>query len=285
MSNHTGTLYIVATPLGNLEDLSPRARRVLGEVSTIAAEDTRHSRGLLTRFGITTSLVSCHDHNERACVKKIVDSLLAGGDVALISDAGTPLISDPGYRLVRAAHDNGIRIVPIPGPSALICALSAAGLPTDRFVFEGYAPEKAQARRKFLKSLKTETRTLVLYEAPHRIMDLLEDAIQVFGPDRRATVARELTKKFETIKPGTLGEIREWMTGDPDQRKGEFVVLFEGAPAVEKLTPLDIDTLLETLLEELPLKKAAAVAAKLTGLGKNALYEQGLKMQGRKLQP
>ena len=282
MSIPAGTLYVVATPLGNLEDLSPRARRVLGEVKLVAAEDTRHSRNLLSYFGISTPLISCHEHNERASVDKIIAGLMGGEDIALISDAGTPLISDPGYRVVRAAHERGIKVVPVPGPSALVCALSAAGLPTDRFVFEGYPPEKPAGRRTYLKTLRPESRTLVFYEAPHRIVGFLEDAVSALGAEREAAVARELTKKFETIKSDTLGGLLDWIRADPDQQKGEFVVIIAGATGTREESPLDVEALLETLLEELPLKKAAAVAAKISGKGRNELYELGLRMQGKK---
>ncbi len=275
----TGILYIVATPIGNLEDLSPRAIRILGDVDIIAAEDTRHSKNLLGHFGIDTKLLSYHDFNEHERSRSLVEYLQAGKNVALISDAGTPLISDPGYRLVRAAHQHGIRVVPIPGPSAAISALSAAGLPSDRFAFEGYPPEKHAARVMYLRNLTGESRTMVFYEAPHRIQDLFEDMQEVFGAQRQAAIAREMTKKFETVQTGTVGELLNWVAGDKNHRKGEFVVIIQGAEKDTGRIDRDLESMLMLLLAELPLKKAAAIVSQVSGVSKNVLYKTGLKLQ------
>lgn len=228
-----GKLYVVATPIGNLDDISPRALRTLREVALIAAEDTRHSIRLLQHFGITTALAACHDHNEREQGGRFVARLLAGDDVALISDAGTPLISDPGYHLVRQVRAAGIEVVPVPGPSALIAALSAAGLPSDRFIFEGFLPAKAAARRGRLDLLKEEPRTLIFYEAPHRVLESVQDMASLFGKDRHAVLARELTKTFETLKGAPLGELAEWIAADSNQQRGECVLLVTGWQAPE----------------------------------------------------
>jgi 16S rRNA (cytidine1402-2'-O)-methyltransferase len=278
-----GTLYIVATPIGNLLDISARALDVLKSVTLIAAEDTRHSKKLLVHYGIATRQLAFHEHNEKVLANKLLQSLAAGSDVALVSDAGTPLISDPGFYLVRAAHAADIRVVPVPGPSALITALSAAGLPTDRFVFEGYLPSRQAARRLRLQALAAETATLVCYESSHRIGACLADMAELLGADREATVARELTKTFETIRHGTLAGLLDWLLADSNQQKGEFVVLVHGAPGRDA-AQLDAATerTLSLLLTELPLKRAAALAAKITGCSKNALYEYGLKLKGEK---
>jgi 16S rRNA (cytidine1402-2'-O)-methyltransferase len=280
--NHAGILYVVATPIGNLLDISARALEVLKAVSLIAAEDTRHSRKLLTHYGIGTALQSVHEHNEREVTAGLLQKLSAGGNIALVSDAGTPLISDPGFYLVRAARQAGIRIVPVPGPSALVAALSVAGLPTDRFVFEGFLPAKQAARRQRLQGCATATATLVFYESSHRIADCLADMAACLGNDRAATIARELTKTFETVLTGTLGELLEQLQADRHQQKGEFVVMVQGAPPRD---PAAIDAasvqVLAVLLSELSLKQAAALAAKITGLSKNVLYEQGLKLKGK----
>ena len=282
MAQSPGTLYIVATPIGNLDDISLRALQVLAKVDRIAAEDTRHSQRLLGHHGIRTPLMSLHEHNERQKVQGLLAELEQGLSLALISDAGTPLISDPGFPLVRAAREQGIRVVPVPGCNAAICALSAAGLPTDRFVFEGFLPAREGQREKRLRELAQETRTLVCYESSHRIFDSLASMAAVFGDHRRAVVARELTKTFETIRDGTLAELLEWMRADAQQQKGEFVVLVEGAPA-RASDALDAETerVLATLLEELSVKQAAALAAKLTGVAKKPLYARALELQGK----
>ena len=222
------TLHVVATPIGNLGDLSPRALDTLRTVAAICAEDTRHTRKLLTHYGLDKPLVALHEHNEEELAERLVARLLAGESLALVSDAGTPLVSDPGFRLVRAARAAGIRVSPLPGPCAFIAALSVAGLPSDRFVFEGFLPAKAGARRERLARLAAETRTLAFYESSHRIEETLADMADAFGRDRRAVVARELTKLFETVLDGPLGVLRERVAADPDQRRGEFVVLVQG---------------------------------------------------------
>ncbi|MGK8707813.1 16S rRNA (cytidine(1402)-2'-O)-methyltransferase [Metapseudomonas otitidis] len=276
-----GKLYVVATPIGNLDDISPRALRTLREVALIAAEDTRHSIRLLQHFGVTTALAACHDHNEREQGGRFVARLLAGDDVALISDAGTPLISDPGYHLVRQARAAGIEVVPVPGPSALIAALSAAGLPSDRFIFEGFLPAKAAARRGRLDLLKEEPRTLIFYEAPHRVLESVQDMASRFGKDRHAVLARELTKTFETLKGAPLGELAEWIAADSNQQRGECVLLVTGwqAPEGEDAISGEALRVLDLLLGELPVKRAAALAAEITGVRKNLLYQAALERQ------
>lgn len=277
MSN-TATLYIVATPIGNLADLSPRAVDTLQGVNVVAAEDTRHSRVLFRHFAIHTPCIALHEHNEPQAVATLLERLAAGESVALISDAGTPLISDPGFRLVRAAQQAGVRIVPIPGPSAVITALSVAGLPSDRFAFEGFLPAKAGARRQALERLRDEERTLIFYESPHRISATLADMIAVFGGQRRAVLARELTKRFETVLRDDLAGLAARLAQDADQLRGEMVVLVHGAEAVAA----DQDSLravLQPLVEELPLKQAVALAVRITGLGKNAVYDLALQLR------
>ncbi|AOE83665.1 16S rRNA (cytidine(1402)-2'-O)-methyltransferase [Pseudomonas sp. TCU-HL1] len=277
-----GTLYVVATPIGNLDDISVRALRVLKHVALIAAEDTRHSVRLLQHFGIETPLAACHEHNERDQGGRFLSRLQAGDDVALISDAGTPLISDPGYHLVRQARAAGIAVVPVPGACALIAALSAAGLPSDRFIFEGFLPAKATARRGRLDDIKEEPRTLIFYEAPHRLLESLEDMRGVFGGDRAAVLARELTKTFETLKGAPLDELCGWVAADANQQRGECVVLVGGWQAPEGEGALSADALrvLDLLLGEMPLKRAAALAAEITGVRKNLLYQAALERQG-----
>ena len=280
MAQSAGTLYIVATPIGNLDDISQRALRVLATVDRIAAEDTRHSQRLLTQHGIRTPVASLHEHNERQKVEGLLAELEQGRSLALISDAGTPLISDPGFPLVRAARARGIRVVPVPGCNAAICALSAAGLPTDRFVFEGFLPAREGQRENRLRELADETRTLVFHESSHRILDSLASMAAVFGDARRAVVARELTKTYETIRDGTLAELLDWMRADAQQQKGEFVVLVEGAPARDvALLDAGAERVLVTLLEELSVKQSAALAAKLTGVARKRLYERALELQ------
>lgn len=267
-----GTLYIVATPIGNLADFSPRGIAVLQGVALIAAEDTRHSRPLLRHFGVHTPVLALHEHNEREVTAKLLTRLQAGDPVALISDAGTPLVSDPGFHLVGDARSAGIRVVPIPGPSAAVCALSAAGLPSDRFVFEGFLPAKQAARCQRLEALVGETRTLIIYESSHRIVAALGDMTTILGEDRAAVVARELTKRFETIRDGTLGTLAQWVADDPDQQRGEFVVLIRGAEAADHETGLEEERVLKILLEELSAKQAALIAARITGGRRNRLY-------------
>ncbi len=273
-----GTLYVVATPIGNLADMTPRAVEVLKLAGRIAAEDTRHSAGLLRHFAISTPLFALHEHNERTVSAEVIRRLRQGEDIALISDAGTPLVSDPGFPLVRLAHEAGLRVVPVPGASALIAALSAAGLPTDRFVFEGFLPPKAGARRNLLAALRDERRTLIFYEAPHRVLECLEDLTTVFGPERLAVLARELTKTFETIRRAPLGALLEFVRADSDQQRGEVVLLVEGAPA-PAADGLDDEArrIAGILAAELPVKQAAALAAQISGAKKNQIYEYLVK--------
>ena len=278
MAVTAGTLYVVATPIGNLQDLTPRALEVLKSVNLIAAEDTRHSARLLQHFGIATPATACHDHNERGKSQRLVERLLQGEDLALISDAGTPLISDPGYHLVRQAREAGVRVSPVPGACALIAALSAAGLPSDRFSFEGFLPAKAHGRRQRIEALASEPRTWMLYEAPHRLLECLEDLRELLGGERQVVRARELTKTFETIKGAPLAELVEWVRADADQQRGECVLVIEGAPQRDEEDALDpaAERVLDILLEELPVKQAAALAARITGLKKNRLYQVAL---------
>ncbi|HET8897904.1 MAG TPA: 16S rRNA (cytidine(1402)-2'-O)-methyltransferase [Rhodanobacteraceae bacterium] len=267
----SGILWVVATPIGHLDDLSPRAKRVLGEVDVIAAEDTRHSRTLLTHHGIATPLLALHEHNERDAVAGLVTRLGDGARIALISDAGTPLVSDPGYRLVRAAREAGVRVAPVPGACAAIAALSVAGLPSDRFVFEGFLPPKSAARRSRLEHLAAESRTLIFYESSHRIVDCADDLVAVFGAEREAVLARELTKLHETVHAAPLAEMVAWLKADANQQRGEFVLLVDGADdAAAKLA--EGRRLLHLLREELPPARAAKLAAKLSGAPRKALY-------------
>ncbi|VXB40005.1 putative methyltransferase [Pseudomonas sp. 8AS] len=277
----TGTLYVVATPIGNLDDITARALRILREVALIAAEDTRHSIRLLQHFGIATPLAACHEHNERDEGGRFLSRLLAGEDVALISDAGTPLISDPGYHLVRQVRAAGIRVVPVPGACALIAALSAAGLPSDRFSFEGFLPAKTVGRQARLQQVAQDPRTLIFYEAPHRILECLADMREVFGADRPAVLGRELTKTFETLKGLPLGELHDWVAADSNQQRGECVVLVAGwqAPEGDEAISGEALRVLDLLLGEMPLKRAAALAAEITGVRKNLLYQAALERQ------
>ncbi len=277
MSNQPGTLYIVATPIGNREDITARAIRVLSEVDTVAAEDTRHSGKLLQYLGIKKPMLSVHDQNESARITRIIDQLHAGKSIALVSDAGTPLVSDPGFQVVRAVREAGYPVVPVPGPCAAIAALSVAGLPTDTFVFAGFAPAKSGGRRQFFEALASEPRTLIFYESPHRIVDSLEDMAAVFGNERQATLARELTKHFETIHADTLGELADWVKQDSDQQRGEFVVLVHGQTE-QKEVNADVERTLKILLKELPLKQAVALTVKLTGGKKNEVYDLALEL-------
>jgi len=277
MSAH---LYIVATPIGHLEDISARALDTLRKVDLIAAEDTRHAARLLSAYQIDTPVTACHDHNESFKLTQLLQKLQHGKSIALISDAGTPLISDPGYRLVRAAHEAGIRVIPIPGACAAIAALSASGLASDRFSFEGFLAAKSHARRQTLESLRSEARTLIFYEAPHRIIDSLQDMLEIFGATREVTFAREISKTFETIKKSTLGQLLDFVKNDPNQQKGEMVLVVAAANASEQLPEQDkTDALLQRLLQDLPLKTAAQLAADLTGLKKNELYQRALALK------
>ncbi|QJD59136.1 16S rRNA (cytidine(1402)-2'-O)-methyltransferase [Pseudomonas sp. gcc21] len=283
MSASAGTLYIVATPIGNLQDLTPRALEVLRTVQLIAAEDTRHSARLLQHFGVTTPTTACHDHNERDKSQRLIERMCAGEDMALISDAGTPLISDPGYHLVRQAREAGIRVCPVPGACALIAALSAAGLPSDRFAFEGFLPAKSHGRRARIQALAAEPRTWMVYEAPHRLLECLEDMLALLGPERHVVLARELTKTFETIKGAPLAELVGWVRSDSDQQRGECVLVVEGMPALPEGDGLDpeAERVLDILLTELPVKQASSLAAQLTGVKKNRLYQIALEKTGK----
>lgn len=280
MSN-AGKLYVVATPIGNLEDMTPRAIRILSEVDLIAAEDTRHSGKLLKHFGIEAKTEALHEHNERSQVPRLIEILQAGKSIAFITDAGTPLVSDPGFHLVRSARQAGLTVIPVPGACAAIAALSAAGLPSDRFVFEGFPPAKSAARRAVFEKLREEARTLIFYESPHRILESLQEMTEIFGPEREAVLARELTKQFETVRNGTLTELSEWVNRDPHQQLGEFVVLIHGVPRAEReAVDEEAERVLRILLEELPVSQAASLAAKITGLKKNRLYEYALNLKG-----
>jgi 16S rRNA (cytidine1402-2'-O)-methyltransferase len=273
MSNDGGTLYLVATPIGNLGDMSARAIDTLKSVSLIAAEDTRHSAPLLRHFAITTPTTSLHEHNEAERIPQLLGRIVGGEDVAVISDAGTPLVSDPGYRLVRAAHDAGVSVVPIPGPCAAIAALSVSGLPTDEFVFAGFPPARREARRRFFRERGTEVRTQIFYESPHRIVESLQDMAEGFGGSRTGAVARELTKRYETVLEGDLAVLADRVASDPDQQKGEFVVLVHGKPDQKGELPSDAITVVQILADELPPRQAAALASRITGHGKNDLYK------------
>ena len=268
-----GMLFVVATPIGNLDDLSARARATLAQVDLIAAEDTRHSAALLRHCGIATRCIALHEHNEREASDDLVRQMLAGKRIALISDAGTPLISDPGFRLVRAARAAGIAVTPLPGACAAIAALSVAGLPSDRFVFEGFLPSKSAARRAHLQSLRGEMRTLIFYESSHRIAEALDDFVAVFGAEREAVLARELTKLFETVLDGTLGELAARVVGDPDQQRGEFVLLVAGAQTdADNARLVEGRRVFELLRHELPPGRAAKLAAEISGAPRNMLY-------------
>ncbi len=268
-----GTLYVVATPIGNLSDITLRALEVLAAVDIIAAEDTRRSRGLLDRHGIDTPLISLHEHNEDERSAELVARLADGASVALVSDAGTPLISDPGYRLVSAAHDAGLRVVPIPGASAVPAALSVAGIATDRFVFEGFLPARANRRRERLELLAREPRTLVIFEAPHRLRATLVDMRERLGASRMVTVARELTKHFETFYRGSLDQVIEAVEADRAATKGELVIVVAGAGESPVLAG-DSEKVLEILGNELPPRQAARLAARLTGADARELYRR-----------
>jgi 16S rRNA (cytidine1402-2'-O)-methyltransferase len=276
----SGTLFIVATPIGNLEDLSPRARQTLADVDLIAAEDTRHTGRLLLHFGVKTRLLALHDHNEADRTAAVVAELQSGNSVALVSDAGTPLISDPGYRLVQAAHEAGITVSPIPGPSALAAALSVAGLPTDRFCFEGFLAAKKKARRDALASLASEKRTLVFYESVHRVGECLHDMIDVFGADRSAFIGRELSKLHEQVSLATLARLHEQVLSGEIVSKGEFVIVVAGSRQ-EDSASFDIDGLLADLSGKLPDKELARILARATGVKRNQLYQRLIELKSR----
>jgi 16S rRNA (cytidine1402-2'-O)-methyltransferase len=275
----SGTLFVVATPIGNLEDLSPRARQTLAEVDLIAAEDTRHTGRLLSHLGLKTRLFALHEHNEARAAQALIEQLKDGRSVALVSDAGTPLVSDPGFRLVQAAHAGGIVVSPVPGASAVTAALSVSGLPTDRFGFEGFPPAKPVARRKWLEARAMDDRTLVFFEAVHRIDATLADMAGVFGVNRPAFLGRELTKLHEQCRRASLGELLDDVNRGVIVAKGEFVIVVHGATDAPA-SSIDVDRLLAELAAALPSKKAAAVAARVTGEKRNALYQRLLAIKG-----
>jgi len=272
VSTQAGVLHVVATPIGNLGDLSSRALEVLRTVAAICAEDTRHTRQLLAHFGVERPLLPLHQHNEDAAAAPLVARLLTGENLALVSDAGTPLVSDPGFCLVRAARAAGVKVSPVPGACAFVAALSVAGLPSDRFVFEGFLPAKTGARRERLAALAGEPRTLAFYESAHRIEETLADMAAIFGAQRRAVIARELTKLFETVLDGTLEDLQARVAADPNQRKGEFVVLVQGAADDEAARIAEGKRLYAKLAEHLPPSGAAKLAAELSGAPRKALY-------------
>jgi len=278
-SRQAGCLFVVATPIGNLGDISARALEVLQEVDLIAAEDTRHTRGLLRSYAINRPMLALHEHNEDAWVSRLVERLQAGERIALVSDAGTPLISDPGFALVRACREAGVELVCVPGPSALIAALSVAGLPTDRFRFEGFLPRKPPARRTLLHTLREETATLVFYESSHRVLEALQDMCETLGGERHTVLARELTKLHETVLAGPLEQVLAQVRADENQRKGEFVLMLAGAEPSEDDAASRLDEVLPVLLEELPLKQAAGLAARLAGVKRNAAYRRALLLR------
>jgi len=272
------TLYIVPTPIGNLGDITHRAIEVLSTVDLIAAEDTRHTGKLLSHFNIQTKTFALHDHNEQQKAQVLVDKLLAGQNIALVSDAGTPLISDPGYHLVSQCRQAGVKVVPLPGPCAVITALSASGLPSDRFSFEGFLPAKSKGRKDKLLEIAKVERTCIFYESPHRIIDSLHDMLEILGPNREVVLARELTKTFETIQGMPLGELVDWVKSDENQQKGEMALLIHGyRDSAEDGLPEEALRALTILVKELPLKRAAAMVAEIYNVKKNALYKWGLE--------
>jgi 16S rRNA (cytidine1402-2'-O)-methyltransferase len=277
----SGTLFVVATPIGNLEDLSPRARHTLENVDLIAAEDTRHTGRLLSHFSVKTPLFALHDHNEEKVVATLLKDLASGKSIALVSDAGTPLISDPGFRLVAAAHENDIRVVPVAGPSAVTVALSAAGLPTDRYCFEGFLPAKQKARQDKLAALKGETRSIVFYESVHRVRDSLADMVEIIGAERAAFIGRELTKMHEQCVQASLTELLRQVDEGDIPSKGEFVIIVKGSDEQQE-SSFEVDQLLTELSVHLSAKDAAKIAAKITGGKRNELYERLLALTGRK---
>ena len=275
-----GELYLVATPIGDMTDIAPRALDILNTVDIVAVEDKRRSSRLFSHFGIKTPMISYHDHSEEKQVKKIIDELLCGKSVALISDAGTPLISDPGFKLVNAAKDKSIKVSPIPGPCALIAAISASGLPSNRFIFEGFLPAKSIARITKIQNISADSRTIIFYEAPHRILDAVIDMIKVIGPSRKIVLARELTKTYETFISGTLESVLQIIEKDLNQQKGEIVIVLAGADSLEKKAEnQDSKRILSVLLEELPLKQAVSLGSKITGIQKNIFYKLALDLK------
>ena len=281
MTTGPGTLYVVATPIGNLDDISSRACQVLADVAMVAAEDTRRAGQLLTRLGVRNRLVSLHEHNEPERVAELMVALLAGDDVALISDAGTPLVSDPGYRLLAAAREHDLPVSPVPGSCAAVAALSVAGLPSDRFRFEGFLPSRSTARRKRIMELRDCPDTLVLFESVHRIGDALADLAELLGPGRPAALARELTKMHETIYRGSLEEIRRRLAEDPGGGRGEFTLVVGGCSTPVPPADRELDRVLEILLEDLPAGQAASLAARIVGVRRSEAYDRARKQRGR----
>ena len=281
-----GTLFLVATPIGNLGDLAPRAAEVLRDADLLLAEDTRHTGQLLHACGLQRApgtLESLHEHNERERVPRVIERLQAGARVALVSDAGTPLVSDPGAGLVAAAAAAGIEVVAVPGPCAAIAALTLAALPAARFAFEGFLPPRQGARRQALQRLSGESRTLVFYEAPHRLREALDDLAAAFGAERPAAVAREITKKFETVYRGTLGALAQQAAGDAGMTRGELVLVVQGAERAAAQAELDAERVLRLLLEDLPVAQAAKLAAQITGRARRELYDLALKLRGQRV--
>ncbi|MCF9033272.1 16S rRNA (cytidine(1402)-2'-O)-methyltransferase [Acinetobacter nectaris] len=271
-------LFVVATPIGHLDDMTFRAIEVLKQVKLIAAEDTRQSIQLLKHFNISTPLTACHDHNESHKIEQLLDTIKSGDSIALISDAGTPLISDPGFKLVRAAQEHNIRVTPVPGACAAISALSAVGLPSDRFSFEGFLPSRSSQRLSQLEQLKDETQTLIFYEAPHRILECVKDMALVFGNDRKVGFAREITKTFETIKQFSFAELISFIEQDRNQQKGEIVLVVAGSTAQKDLQQEKLDEILNRLLKDLSVKAASQLAADLFGIKKKIAYQRALEL-------
>ena len=277
----TATLYIVATPIGNVTDISVRALHILGMVDAVACEDTRNTGNLLTRFGLSRPMIAAHQHNEREVADKLIHRLLAGERIALVSDAGTPGVSDPGARIVDAVRAAGLRVVPVPGASAAVTALSASGLVNDQFYFVGFLPAKAKQRETALQQLLTVSATMVFYEAPHRIFDCVEALAAVFQPQRQVVFARELTKLFEEIHRCPLADALAWVKADPHREKGEYVVLLEGAESGGDAEAAEAERILNILLAECSVKQAANLTAQITGRKKNALYDRALAIKGQ----
>jgi 16S rRNA (cytidine1402-2'-O)-methyltransferase len=280
-SNRTGVLTIVATPIGNLNDMVPRAVQTLQSVSLIACEDTRHSKKLLNHFNIDKPCVAYHDHGDRKMLEKLLLRLENGEDIALISDAGTPLISDPGYRIVAKARARGITVMPIPGACAAIAALSVSGLPTDSFLFGGFLPAKTAQRKTALNEYKTATETLVFYEAPHRVLETVDDMVEIFGQQRQGFLAREISKAFETFLQGTLEQLQQQIALDSNQQRGEIVLVIAGVEEKTASATVSAEKVLKLLLKELPASKAASLTAKICGADKKAMYQVALQLQGK----
>lgn len=278
--NHSGILYVVATPIGNLQDITLRALDILKSVDAVAAEDTRHTSGLLSHFGLSKKLIAVHQHNEQQSAQMLLQRLQAGESIALVTDAGTPGVSDPGAIVVDVLREHGVKIVPVPGASAVVAALSAAGITNNSFMFVGFLPASGSQRRKQLEVLKSQTATLAFYEAPHRIVECVEDMANILGANRRITIAREITKTFETFHRCALAEATIWLTSDSNQQRGEFVLLVEAAPIVEAAAiSEEAERILRLLLADLPLKQAVKLAVEITGIKKNELYEFALKLK------